>query len=76
MNTNAGQFPNSVRHDTDTVKITRPASQVTFSKEKAVLHHDGKHVEVPGPTRVAGKGKAADVAKVLSAVKESYGKND
>ena len=58
MNRSDGQFPNSVMHDTQSVKITRPNSQVAFSKEKAVMHHDGSHVEVPGPARVSGKGKA------------------
>ena len=76
MNRSSGQFPNSVMHDTQSVKITRPESQVAFSKEKAVMHHDGSHVEVPGPARVSGKGKASDIVKVLDAVKQSYGRND
>jgi hypothetical protein len=76
VNRSSGQFPNSVIHDTQSVKITRPESQVAFSKEKAVMHHDGSHVEVPGPARVAGKGKASDIVKVLDAVKQSYGRND
>jgi hypothetical protein len=76
VNRSSGQFPNSVIHDTQSVKITRPESQVAFSKEKAVMHHEGSHVEVPGPARVSGKGKASDIVKVLDAVKQSYGRND
>jgi len=76
MNRNSGQFPDSAIHDKQSVKITRPESEVTFSKEKAVLHHEGQHVEVPGPSKVSGKGKASDVAKVLGAIKQSYGRND
>jgi hypothetical protein len=76
VNRSSGQFPNSVMHDTQSVKITRPKSQVAFSKEKAVMHHDGSHVEVPGPAKIAGKGKASDIVKVLDAVKQSYGRND
>lgn len=65
------QIPNGVSKSTTTAKITRPNAEVAFSTERATLHHDGKHVDVQGPARLSGKGKAKDLGPILHAIKES-----
>jgi hypothetical protein len=54
-----------------TIKI--PDAKVQFSEEKEILHHEGEHVT--GPTKLksfSGAGKASEMGKIFSAIKETY----